>query len=162
MSGLLFQYDYNRSVALYVCPGDKSKVRNLDGSTMPATRTRSYSMNGLWGGRTSEKQAVINKVSEALTPESTFVLIDENEDSIDDAHFLVWPAPDKRWVNMPAGRHGQSGILSFADGHVEKWQWLSAKSFRNSDLDNYWKNAQPGADQKDLERLQLATIPPFQ
>jgi len=35
---------------------------------------------------------------------------------IDDAHFLTWPVPDDRWVNMPADRHGQAGVLSYANG----------------------------------------------
>jgi prepilin-type N-terminal cleavage/methylation domain-containing protein/prepilin-type processing-associated H-X9-DG protein len=43
-SGLLFQY--NRSTAIYHCPADRSRVRDLDGEELPMLRTRSYNMNG--------------------------------------------------------------------------------------------------------------------
>ena len=112
--GLLFQYDYNRSVALYRCPADRSKVINSS-----RLRTRSYSMNGNLGGRTNEVQNTVTRADAIPNPAKLLVFIDEAEDSIDDAHFLVWPAPDTRWVNLPAGRHAQNGILSFADGHAE-------------------------------------------
>src|SRR5437867_821340 len=96
-NGLLFKYDYNRSVQSYRCPADKSHVRTVAGKPLPTLRTRSYSMNGNWGGRTKEAAQL-------------FVFIDEHEDNIDDAHFLVWPNPDDSWVNMPADRHAQSGF----------------------------------------------------
>src|SRR5262249_18704949 len=42
--GLLFQYDYNRSLGLYHCPSDKSRVVSADGASTGLLRTRSYSM----------------------------------------------------------------------------------------------------------------------
>jgi prepilin-type N-terminal cleavage/methylation domain-containing protein/prepilin-type processing-associated H-X9-DG protein len=150
--GLLFKYDYNRSVALYHCPADKSTVRN---STM--LRTRSYSMSGCLGGRTNEVQSTVERASAIPDPATLFVFIDENEDSIDDAHFLTWPEPDDRWVNMPADRHGQVGVLSFADGHVEKWKWRWPKRFKKKQ--SYWKRVENAADLADLRRLQQAILP---
>jgi prepilin-type N-terminal cleavage/methylation domain-containing protein/prepilin-type processing-associated H-X9-DG protein len=146
-SGLLFKYDYNRSLRLYLCPGDKSSVQN---SGLP--RTRSYSMNGNVGGRTSEVQRVALRFGDIPNPSELFVFIDENEDSIDDAHFLVWPEPDDRWVNLPADRHGRAGIMSFADGHVERWKWEAPKDFKSKE--SYWKRAVNAADLRDLRRLQ--------
>jgi prepilin-type processing-associated H-X9-DG protein len=84
------------------------------------------------------------------------MIVDEHEDSIDDAHFLTWPDPDDRWVNMPADRHNRSGVFSFADGHVEIWKWKWPKQFKNKE--GYWKRAENAADLDDLRRLQRATL----
>ena len=78
--GLLFQYDYNRAVALYHCPADRSKVVH---SSRP--RTRSYAMNGNLGGRTNEVQNTVARADAIPNPAKLLVFIDEAEDSIDDA-----------------------------------------------------------------------------
>jgi prepilin-type N-terminal cleavage/methylation domain-containing protein/prepilin-type processing-associated H-X9-DG protein len=155
--GLLFKYDYNRSVAIYHCPADKSTVHRLNGQDTGIRRTRSCSMSGCLGGRTNEVQNTVLRAAEIPQPARLFVFIDENEDSIDDAHFLTWPAPDDRWVNMPADRHGQAGVLSFADGHAESWKWRWPKQFKHKQ--SYWKQVESPADLADLRRLQDAILP---
>jgi prepilin-type processing-associated H-X9-DG protein len=97
------------------------------------------------------------RASEIPQPARLFVFIDENEDSIDDAHFLTWPAPDDRWVNMPEDRHGQAGVLSFADGHAESWKWRWPKQFKHKQ--SYWKQVESPADLADLRRLKEAILP---
>ncbi len=154
--GLLFKYDYNRSLATYRCPGDRSRVRTTGGQDLGIPRTRSYSMSGCWGGRTNEVQNTLARLSAAPNPAQLFVFIDEQEDSIDDAHFLTWPNPDDRWVNLPAGRHNQVGVLSFADGHAERWKWKWPKQFAKKE--SYWKRAENAADLADLRRLQEAIL----
>jgi type II secretory pathway pseudopilin PulG len=156
-NGLLFKYDYNRSLSTYHRPGDHSRVRTRTGQLLSILRTRSYSMSGCWGGRTNEVQTAVSRMSDAPDPAKLFVLIDKNEDSIDDAHFLTWPNPDNRWVNLPAGRHGNVGILSFADGRVERWKWKWPKQFKKKQ--SYWKRAESAADLADLRRLQRAILP---
>lgn len=150
--GLFYTGGYNRDFNLYRCPADHSTVHSLNGDNLGIPRTRSYSMNGNVGGRTSEVQAVAYTIYEIPEPDMLFVFIDESDDSIDDGHFLVWPYPDIRWVNLPAGRHGQTGILTFADGHTEKWRWNNPKRF--SPKTSYWKQAENNADLQDLRRLQ--------
>ena len=113
-------------------------------------------MNGNLGGRTNEVQNTVSRADAIPNPAKLFVFIDEAEDSIDDAHFLVWPNPDTRWVNLPAGRHGQTGTLSFADGHVEKWAWQWPKKF--SPRQSYWKMVENVKDVADLRRLQMAIL----
>lgn len=152
-NGLLFRYDYNKSLNLYRCPADTSKVK---GSR--TLRTRSYSMNGNMGGRTNEIQFTVATTRAIPDPSHLFVFIDEAEDSIDDAHFLVWLFPDERWVNLPAGRHGNIGTLSFVDGHVESWRWRAPKVF--APKESYWKRAK-GEDLKDLHRLQQMILSPI-
>lgn len=155
-NGLLFKYDYDRSIQTYRCPGDKSHVRTLAGKELSMARTRSYSMSGCWGGRTNDVQSTVQRLSDAPNPIRLCVFIDEHEDSIDDAHFLTWPNPDDRWVNMPSGRHDQVGNLSFADGHVEHWKWKWPKTFKQKQ--SYWKRAENPLDLADLVRLQSAIL----
>jgi prepilin-type processing-associated H-X9-DG protein len=114
-------------------------------------------MNGNLAGRTSEVQRVIRSQHDIALPSNLFAFIDEHEQSIDDAHFLVWPAPDPRWVNLPSARHLGSGTLSFTDGHVEHWRWRHGTTF--SDRQSYWKQAAGPLDLTDLRRLQACTLP---
>jgi prepilin-type processing-associated H-X9-DG protein len=113
-------------------------------------------MNGNFGGRSQEVQVVLRREQATFSPAQMFVFVDEAEDSIDDGHFLVWPSPDTRWVNLPAGRHAQNGILSFADGHAEKWAWQWPKKF--SPKQNYWKMVESPKDLSDLRKLQATTL----
>lgn len=119
-------------------------------------RTRSYSMNGNFGGRTEDAQTVLVWDRQAQESCRLFVFVDEHENSIDDGHFLVWSAPDIRWVNMPTSRHNLCGTFSFADGHVEKWKWKWPKKYWKQV--EYWKPVENEADLADLRRLQGAIL----
>ena len=48
--------------------------------------------------------------------------------SIDDGYFAVNFSPSGKlsgaWRNIPASHHGDSGLWSFADGHVSITKWL--------------------------------------
>jgi prepilin-type processing-associated H-X9-DG protein len=137
-------WPYVQAFGVYRCPGDRTQ------------HTRTYGMNGNLGGRTNEVQTVIRR--EDLLPDAgrLIVFADENEQSADDGHFLVWPYPDDRWVNMPTDRHGQAGVFTFPDGHVELWRWKCSK--RWPDPRNYWKRAENAADLDDLRRLQARVL----
>jgi prepilin-type N-terminal cleavage/methylation domain-containing protein/prepilin-type processing-associated H-X9-DG protein len=154
-------FPYNRALGLYHCSMDLSQVKTMAGALLPQLRLRSYSMSGCYGGRTNEVQNVILRLTQVANPSQAFVFLDEQEDSIDDAHFLVWDAPDNRWVNMPADRHDRGCNLSFADGHVEHWVWKWPKTF--TDKTDYWKRCVNDLDLEDLRRLQAALaakVPP--
>ena len=49
------------------------------------------------------------------------------------------------------------GILSFADGRVERWKWKWPKQFKKKQ--SYWKRAENPADLSDLRHLQQAILP---
>ncbi len=137
--GLLFPY--NRSTAIYRCPSDRSYVETEEGRRLRIPRTRSYNMsqsiNGApvqedWYGPPSfQKESHIDRPS----PAELFVFIDVHEDSILDSLFGIPPPGWERfmeltWWDLPAGRHRRGCSLSFADGHVERWNWAAPKIFR--------------------------------
>jgi len=152
-NGVLFPY--NRSVAIYRCPADKSQARNFQNRTGP--RTRSYSLSAYLGGNPYEDYVTtrVKKRFSELThpaPAGIFAFIDEHESSIDDGHFGFLPAPDIGWYNLPSSRHSQGCVLTFADGHAEYWKWRVAKIFTG-----FWQGARAG-ELPDLRRMQ-ETIP---
>jgi prepilin-type N-terminal cleavage/methylation domain-containing protein/prepilin-type processing-associated H-X9-DG protein len=149
-SGLLFQF--NKSVGIYHCPADRSTVTGT-----ALQRFRSYSMcdwiNGLdpgdfWVTLNIDRESSFVKPG----PASTFVLIDEDADSIDNGSFGIAPTGWSLWINWPSSRHNRGGTLSFADGHVEYWRWRGPNACQFDP--SYWKSVPPG--DPDLVRLQQA------
>ena len=128
MAGLLFPYFQN--VAIYKCPADHIPVPYNSQFGVPANRT--YSMNcwvgsrlsgGLWKGIAGYRQYLKSTSFSAPGPSSTWVFVEENPASIDDAYFAVDPTTPTLWYNSPAVLHGFSSVLSFADGHSESHKW---------------------------------------
>jgi len=122
--GLL--YSYVNSLKVYKCPADKKQVAGQN-------TVRSMSMNGWMNPITSwndikayngtlrlqefRKQTMIRNASQ------TWVLIDENPNSINDGWFVCDPNQTAKWVDMPASYHNGAGGVSFADGHAEIKVW---------------------------------------
>jgi prepilin-type processing-associated H-X9-DG protein/prepilin-type N-terminal cleavage/methylation domain-containing protein len=161
VSGLLFQY--NTSLPIYHCPADQSTLQAADGTPLPQLRWRSYnlsqSINGYpeyYGGSFETNLPSWKKFTQIRhpIPSELFVLIDENEDTIQDAEFgnppvgSVWE--QNIWWDMPANRHNQGANLSFADGHVERWQWQVPKIFID------WFQSIPPQEMPDYLRIQNA------
>jgi prepilin-type processing-associated H-X9-DG protein len=69
------------------------------------------------------------KMQEIVNPVKTFVFIDENPDSINDAAFAtqcngsVAGTGSPAIADIPASYHNKAGGLSFADGHSEVHRW---------------------------------------
>ncbi len=138
--GLLFPY--NRSVAIYHCPADRSTIELADGTLLSQLRDRSYNMSQSVNGYPEfpdptgtltnipcwKKFTLIVRPS----PSKLFVFIDEHSDTLVNAQFgnpvgvPVWP---QIWFDMPADRHNQGACLTFADGHAEHWRWKVPKVF---------------------------------
>ena len=135
-------YSYNPNVNVYRCPADKN---NYNGK--PAAR--SFSMNSFMGGRTSPdapQTAVpgtanayvpfFAKDSQLRLPSTLWVLIDEDERSINDGFFVPDPpntisGQSAIWYDFPADssyRHNYTFALNFADGHSEVWRFLDRRS----------------------------------
>jgi prepilin-type processing-associated H-X9-DG protein len=95
------------------------------------------------------------KTTDIVRPEpaQAAVFIDEQADSVDDGFFAIRALPNVwLWQNTPASRHGNGGLVSFADGHAEIWRWRESTTSR---LSGYNVTARNG--DRDLQRFKEAT-----
>ena len=101
------------------------------------------------------------RYSEILRPAPSqfLVFMEVHEDGIVDALFGVPKIDgfyDGNWFDLPANRHNRGAVLSFADGHAERWQWKAPKVF--TQLLQPVANEQ---DREDLRRVQSVTYQPY-
>jgi prepilin-type N-terminal cleavage/methylation domain-containing protein len=131
-------YRYVNSPAVFRCVADRSRLRYA-GALQP--RVISFACNAFLGpiAETSSfvsqfvgsagPYKVVRKLSDLTSPgpTSVYVLLDEHENSINDAHFF--PFSNLRtynrnpWLDAPSGRHGNAGGFVFADSHSEIRKW---------------------------------------
>ena len=128
-------YPYNQNTLIYRCPtdyGSRGAVRSA---------VRSYSMNSFMGGRPSGANPVPSTVgdtfvpyfakdAELRNPADLWVILDEDERSINDGFFVTDPTA-RIWFDFPAisaRRHDYSYALSFADGHSEVWRHVDERT----------------------------------
>jgi len=131
-----------KNIGIYKCPADR-----LPSEVGP--RVRSYSMNVFVGFATEPGQGIPSwfqgyyntyrtyvKESDLILPgpASTWWLVDEHPDSINDAMLAmnmasstIWPSATT-WQDMPASYHNRACGFGFADGHGEIKKWLDAQS----------------------------------
>ena len=124
-----------RAYKIYHCPSDHyaSGDQRLQGW---AERVRSVSMNATLGdggsqaggGRAPEfpfaLQILCKKAAELTKPSSTWVFVDEQADSLNDAMLYFDPTGSiKNWIDLPASYHAGACGFSFADGHAETHKW---------------------------------------
>ncbi len=153
-------FPYNNALDIYRCPADVTPFK-VGGRAV--IRVRSISMNGRMAGDPAAafvnpgipfflKSTDISRPS----PSEANVFIDENPDSIDDGFFAVRALPNVwLWQNTPASRHGNGGLVSFADGHAELWRWREGDTAHLKGLD---RPARVG--HRDLQRFKDATYQP--
>jgi len=146
-------YPYINSIPVFHCPADHTLVPRGAALQSPALRT--YSMN-CWvrpmdapGPNTSPWNGIpgynyYNKLSNMARPgpSKTFVFIEEQPYSIDDAFFAVDPRQTAKWYNSPAVLHGSASEMSYGDGHAEARQWTDSSMINE-------KPASPGGNTTD-------------
>jgi len=158
--GKLFRYAQN--AAVYHCPADEGKTI----SGQKVATVRSYSMNAFMGARDPDLPPVPSsadgyvpffaKDSEIRRPSEMWVLLDEDERSIDDGFFIADPVGTV-WFNFPAisnHRHGYSFAWNFADGHSEVWRYRDPRTKLGV------TNGMDQVGNEDLHRLARATTVP--
>jgi len=139
-----------KSAEPWHCPADSSTGLTPSGVRVP--RPRSYSMNSWVGGdgdaaplyqvwSTDQPWVVYRKLGDLVRPgpASTWVLMDEHADSINDGSLVVQmrgytgtPNDREQIVDFPASSHGHGAGVGFADGHSEIHKWLDARVFKPS------------------------------
>jgi len=162
---------YVKNARVYRCPADQS-VGLAPGPSTPVARVRSVSMNS-WVGYNSEAWdgpaglIVFKKLTQMVNPSPSgiWVVLDEREDSINDAWFAVSMAgsPSTRdgtpnpgvyiIIDFPASYHGGAAGFAFADGHSEihKWRDLRTMPILKRGQDTALRV--PSADNQDVAWL---------
>jgi prepilin-type N-terminal cleavage/methylation domain-containing protein len=155
-------YHYNQNTMIYRCPTDPGVT--IDGKLTPTAR--SYSMNSFMGGRdqsigpipasATDYVPFFSRENQLRRPSELWVLLDEDERSINDGFFVT--DPDARvWIDFPAisgHRHNFSFALNFADGHSEVWR------HRDPDTFKVRGNKTEQSGNTDLRRLARASTAP--
>ena len=147
-------FPYTTQISLYHCPGDLSQVNGKP-------RARSYSMNSWLGSSYMTQGYATNApepgyrtfVTESQTAimgtSSLWTIADENETTIDDPWWLVTMDNSHPFASFPATRHSRGYNLSFADGHVERWNLLDPHTVSPA--------VPPGSGNSDWIKLKQAT-----
>jgi prepilin-type processing-associated H-X9-DG protein len=123
---------YSKAAGVYHCLASKIMAREGSG-TYPVVRTVSMSVwmgfrTQPWndGYQSYRKTANIAGIS----PSDALVFVDERDDSIDDGEFAIDMVANQI-PNVPAGYHGGSGGVTFADGHAEIHHWRTPEVLRS-------------------------------
>ena len=119
-------YPFVSSPAVYHCPADKSTLVN--GSTTQV-RTRSYSMNCQLNSNpnTPGIGPHFTKLNQITRKVEVYVFLDENDVTIEDGVFGLYPAPENHWCNMASDRHLRGCNFPYVDGHAQRHKWKSDK-----------------------------------
>jgi prepilin-type processing-associated H-X9-DG protein len=154
--GVLFRY--HQSVRIYKCPADRSSVRDL--GQLP--RVRSVSMSSYMNDVSNPADKTCwHRLSDIRSPPPVraLVFVDEHQNSIENARFVIRQPEEWRWVDFPATRHDRGCTMTFADGHAEHWRWIEPNTLAISQRPGYINGVPgvPGKD-RDLQRV-YETVP---
>jgi prepilin-type N-terminal cleavage/methylation domain-containing protein len=151
-------WQYTKSIGIYKCPADHSKVKGQDGQMHD--RIRTMSMNLYLGGFAPNSRAgsgddpgtdgnipfakgfcIYNKLSDlnggmpSPGPAKTWVFLDQREDRINWGNYMTdmtgfpdKPAQYEFDQDMPGFYHHFAAGFSFADGHSEIHRWKDART----------------------------------
>lgn len=155
----LFPYAGN-SREIFQCPSDQSF--GLINKTKKVRRIRSRSMNSWVCGPafTQGGWRVYIKDSDFVDPgpSSTWVLLDEREDTINDGYFAVRMEgyPDRTFMisiqDYPASYHNNAAGFSFADGHAVIHKWRDART--TPPISDYLTQGTPMSNNPDVIWMQ--------
>jgi len=173
-SGLL--WPYTKALKLYHCPADS---RNADNPGVSAQFKgqpilRSISMNSYMDGRSfganpdwvvtspngpmDPKWPVYTKEVQITQPAGTWLVLDEDQASINDAMFLVDVGGSGRLLDLPSRNHCGFGYgINFNDGHAEIYKLMDGASRTWSPT-----SARPMGGYNDWVKLRDVTTHPSQ
>jgi prepilin-type N-terminal cleavage/methylation domain-containing protein/prepilin-type processing-associated H-X9-DG protein len=130
--------DYVRSVPVYKCPADRSKLSIGDEHT---SRLRNYSLNAYFGWdypttdqKTNPDFCSFSKQSDFAQRGSSrlFTFIDTSPVNICYSAFVTLMDPYGWFWHRPSVEHQNSGTVAFADGHVEIQRWRDPQTIQYS------------------------------
>jgi prepilin-type N-terminal cleavage/methylation domain-containing protein/prepilin-type processing-associated H-X9-DG protein len=135
-------YKYIGNPLSFRCAADPSKLR-YQNKLRP--RVISYAANAFMGppsGWTTgiSKYKSVQKLSDLSGPgpADVYILLDEHENSINDAHYFPFANFNNytrnAWLDAVSGRHGNAGGVTYADGHsdIRKWRTPGLSTVRRA------------------------------
>jgi len=139
-NGALFPYAGD--LRLYRCP------------VAPVDETRSYAIVDSMNCKDWLGSDLIRKRSEIEQPAERFVFIDCGGTQIlVGGGWTCYPDGTERWWDPPPIRHNDGTTFSFADGHVEHWQWKDPRTIEFGQRIGALSELQP--DNQDIRNTQL-------
>ena len=169
--GLL--YPFNPNASIYHCPADRAGVNGNPGLLRCRSVSISTGMNWRDGSTATPTNGSFIKLTQVLspTPSLASVFLDEAANSIDNNALGInsGTAADPLggaigYWNLPASRHNNGCVLSFADGHGEHWKWVDRWILQDNALPDSTSIPSPGVQSasdpadRDLKRLKR-TVP---
>jgi prepilin-type N-terminal cleavage/methylation domain-containing protein/prepilin-type processing-associated H-X9-DG protein len=124
-------FPYAKSLDLYKCSGNKKKdmLRGVSmNSVMGSCDSNGRYTKPGWAGA---DWVYYGKITQVQRPTDYFVILDEDDNSINDAYMRVdysASIPSFRLNDIPAVYHGGSSGVGFADGHSEMHKWKTLKT----------------------------------
>lgn len=127
-------FPYHKSLDITRCPSDK---RTANGVRMVRSVSMNCWMNGMAAGDPSGRRvtaldsstndmelayALFRNEGQIKWPSGLWVIIDEDEATVDDSMFLFEMKGTGGLVDMPARRHANAYGITFADGHSETYK----------------------------------------
>jgi prepilin-type N-terminal cleavage/methylation domain-containing protein len=154
---------YVPAAGVYKCPSDREKIKIGEG-LFP--RVRSYSMNGYLGWAApleaagpdsaippynSSAYVQFDKTGDmaSASPAQIFLFADMNPASICHSAFVI---SDFCFYHIPFAGHDRSGLLTFADSHVESHRWTDIRTYQPDY--NLFNHFQGNVDSPDRQWLQ--------
>jgi prepilin-type N-terminal cleavage/methylation domain-containing protein/prepilin-type processing-associated H-X9-DG protein len=151
----LQKYNGN-SYQIWKCPSDIGLVQNNLRQKVPRVRSQSMSQVfdfGQW--LPASRYKVYSRLANIDVPTQTWVMIDENPDSINDAACAVqmceMNATSGTIVDYPAAYHNGAAGLNFADGHAEIHQWKGSKIKPKVRYSNWMTTTSAGDSLNDIK-----------
>jgi prepilin-type N-terminal cleavage/methylation domain-containing protein/prepilin-type processing-associated H-X9-DG protein len=121
-----------KAPGVFKCPADRIEVLAVGFGTKPRVRSISMSQafgTGEWlnGGGAPGPWMIYAKLSRIKFPTTTFVFVDENPLTINDAAFASQMknagTSSGFYIDIPSTLHNNGCGFSFADGHAETHRW---------------------------------------
>lgn len=165
-------WPYTKTLDVYHCPADKRIARTGLPQYIGKPILRSISMNSFMAGTSfgvtptwvatspngprNPNMPVYLKESEMRKPSQTWLVLDEDQASINDGMFLVDMGGTARFLDLPSRNHGNGYGINFNDGHAEIYTLREPASIN-------WKTSDPRpmGGQRDWERLRDVTTHPL-
>lgn len=163
-AGLL--WPYMKALGVYHCPADKRIATEGPTQFQGKPILRSISMNSYMNGRSlgaipdwvitnpgggrDFKKPVYWKESEIRLPSQTWLVLDEDQASINDGMFVLSVGDTPRFPDLPSRAHGNGYGINFNDGHAEIYQLRDPASHK-------WTPGQAGGPNDWLKLRNVTT-----